>query len=42
MGHNGVVLIYTISTGIPRVDGRSTNPHILGRHIFHNDEYGME
>ena len=32
MGHNGVVTSYTISTGIPRVDGCLTDPQILGHH----------
>ena len=32
MGHNSVILSYTISIGIPQVDGRLTNPRILGRY----------
>ena len=34
MGHNGVVMSYMISTDIPWVDGLSTNPRILGHHIY--------
>ena len=33
MGHNSVVSGYLKSTGIPRVDGLSTRPPDLGRHI---------
>ena len=32
MGHNGVISSYTISTSIPRVDGRSMDHRILGCH----------
>ena len=32
MGHNSVVSSYLKSTGIPRVDGWSTDPRVLGRH----------
>ena len=35
MGHNNVVSGYSKSTGIPRVDGLSTGPLDLGRHIFY-------
>ena len=32
MGHNGAISSYSVSMGIPRVDGKSTDPRILGRH----------
>ena len=32
MGHNGVILSYTISTDFLRVDGSSMDHRILGRH----------
>ena len=34
MGHGGVVSSYPTSTSLPRVDGLSTDPQVLGRHII--------
>ena len=33
-GQGGVVLGYPTSTSLPRVDGLSTDPQVLGRHNF--------
>ena len=34
MRHNSVVSSYSKSTRIPRVDGLSTDPRVLGRYNF--------
>ena len=36
---NGVVSGYPTSTNLPRIDGLSTNPRDLGRHIDYFDTY---
>ena len=35
MGHNSVALGHPKSTGIPRVDGLSTGPPVLGHYNYH-------